>query len=105
MANGDERPDDMYCFRCTDRENSLETDLWVDVDIPWEEFSLRLARTFGRSVNIVYYRSGETQERRVQTEDDFEDLCDYLDDTQVRNFRHSQPTRKRIAARALETAE
>jgi hypothetical protein len=83
MANGDGVADDMYCFRCRDREKELVTELWAHVDIPWAEFSAKLLRTFGRAVEIVYHREGESQERRVQTGEDFDDMCEYVDDAQA----------------------
>lgn len=131
---GDEGGEDMYCFRCRDKENDIVTgeqrpipppcvslspplasptcphislvtylptyllrqldaspstaDVWAHVDVAWDEFAAKLARTFGRPVSLVYRREGETAERKVQTEEDFEDLCEYLDDTQVKFHAH-----------------
>ena len=82
-VGGDDGGEDMYCFRCRDKENDLVTDVWVHVDVMWEEFAAKLARTFGRTVSLVYRREGEGPERKVQAEEEFEDLCEYLDDTQV----------------------
>lgn len=75
--------EDMYCFRCRDKERDIVTDVWVHVDILWEDFAAKLSRTFSRPVFLVYKREGEAEEMRVQGEDDFEDLCEYLDDDQV----------------------
>ena len=133
---GDEGGEDMYCFRCRDKENDIVTgeqrpipppcvslsrlstpgitecphislvtylptyllrqldaspstaDVWAHVDVAWDEFAAKLARTFGRPVSLVYRREGEAAERKVQTEEDFEDLCEYLDDTQVKFHAH-----------------
>jgi hypothetical protein len=83
MANGDGVADDMYCFRCRDREKDLVTELWAHVDIPWEDFTAKLLRTFGRAVDVVYHREGESQERRVQSGGDFDEMCEYVDDAQA----------------------
>eukprot|EP00285_Hemiselmis_virescens_P002958 CAMPEP_0173411180 /NCGR_PEP_ID=MMETSP1356-20130122/76357_1 /TAXON_ID=77927 ORGANISM="Hemiselmis virescens, Strain PCC157" /NCGR_SAMPLE_ID=MMETSP1356 /ASSEMBLY_ACC=CAM_ASM_000847 /LENGTH=74 /DNA_ID=CAMNT_0014372901 /DNA_START=54 /DNA_END=275 /DNA_ORIENTATION=- len=61
--------EDMYCFRCRDRESDkAPTDVWVHVDIAWEEFAAKLARTFGRAVTLIYRREGDAQEALVQGE-------------------------------------
>ena len=75
-------PQDMYCFHCIDRDNeSSATDIWVHVDILWDEFTSKLTHRFGRPVVFQYKREGEST--KVQCEDDFEELCEYLDDSQV----------------------
>jgi hypothetical protein len=80
-------PQDMYCFHCVDSDgDGSSTDGWVHVDILWDEFASKLARRFGRSVYFQYCREGEATGRKVQCEDDFEELCEYLDDTQVLVF-------------------
>ena len=77
-------PKDMYCFRCIDTDNDGSTaDVWVHVDILWDEFASKLARRFGRPVFFQYSREGDTAPTKVQCEDDFEELCEYLDDSQV----------------------
>ena len=37
------------------------TDVWVHVDIVWDEFAARLERRFSRAVFIVYRREGDPQ--------------------------------------------
>eukprot|EP00284_Hemiselmis_tepida_P019223 CAMPEP_0174923724 /NCGR_PEP_ID=MMETSP1355-20121228/6780_1 /TAXON_ID=464990 /ORGANISM="Hemiselmis tepida, Strain CCMP443" /LENGTH=130 /DNA_ID=CAMNT_0016169445 /DNA_START=214 /DNA_END=603 /DNA_ORIENTATION=- len=93
--DGGEGGEDMYCFRCKDREGDLQTDVWVHVDIAWEEFAAKLARTFGRAVTLVYRREGESQEVKVQAEMEFEDLCEYLDNTQIHTLHAEVRTARR----------
>ncbi len=85
MSLQDEGAEDMYCFRCSDRETGV-SDVFVHVDILWEDFSDKLARRFQRPVFVAYRREGEEQERDVLNEGDFEDLCEYLDDTQLQTL-------------------
>ena len=75
----------MYCFRCNDR-NAGVSDVFVHVDIMWEDFAAQLARRFQRPVYILYRRDGDEHDRAVQSEGDFEDLCEYLDDTQLQTL-------------------
>ncbi len=88
MQNSDvelnQNPQDMYAFHCTDAENGSVTEIYVHVDILWNEFESKLNHRFGRHVCLLYRRD-ETL-RYVQNEDDFEDLCSYLDDFQVKLF-------------------
>ena len=80
-------PQDMYCFRCVDTDNDgASTDIWVHVDILWDEFASKLARRFARPVYLQYNREGEHAPIKVQCEDDFEELCEYLDDSQVHSL-------------------
>ena len=81
-----EGPEDMYCFRCSDRETGVSSDVFVHVDILWDDFSAKLGRRFQRPVFMVYRRDGEDQDRAVQSEANFEDLCEYLDDTQLQTL-------------------
>jgi hypothetical protein len=76
---------DMYCFRCVDNDNdgAATADMFVHVDILWDEFASKLARRFGRPVYFQYTREGDNAPTKVQCEDDFEELCEYLDDFQV----------------------
>ena len=85
MAPEDEGAEDMYCFRCSDRETGV-SDVFVHIDILWEDFAAKLSRRFQRPVFVVYRREGEEQERDVLNEADFEDLCEYLDDTQLQTL-------------------
>jgi hypothetical protein len=93
--------EDMYCFRCNDHQTGLLSDVFVDVDILWEDFTAMLANRFQRPVFILYRRDGDENSRAVQGEADFEDLCEYLDDKQlqtlpveVRTFRKKRQTRR-----------
>ena len=95
----DEGTEDVYCFRCHDRETG-QSDVFVHVDILWEDFSAKLARRFQRPVYVVYRRESEDVDRNVVNEEDFEDMCEYLDDTQlqtlpveVRTMRQKRDTR------------
>ncbi|KAJ1472030.1 hypothetical protein T484DRAFT_3468315 [Baffinella frigidus] len=94
---------DMYCFRCSDGDEV--TDVWVHVDILWDEFSARLDRRFSRAVFIVYRREADSQEWRVQTEEDFEDMCEYLDDTQIHTLQVELRSTRRGARRPEGTAD
>jgi len=70
MAPEDEGAEDMYCFRCSDRETGV-SDVFVHIDILWEDFAAKLSRRFQRPVFVVYRREGEEQERDVLNEADF----------------------------------
>ena len=88
MHSADEAgADDMYCFRCHDGETGV-SDVFVNVDILWEDFAGKLERRFQRPVYLVYGREGEGEDsgRAVQDEADFEDMCEYLDDTQLQSL-------------------
>ena len=93
--------EDMYCFRCNDHQTGLLSDVFVDVDILWEDFTAMLASRFQRPVFILYRRDGDEHSRAVQSEADFEDLCEYLDDkklqtlpVEVRTFRKKRQIRR-----------
>ena len=49
----------MYCFRCNDRKTGVLSDMFVHVDIPWEDFTAQLTRHFQRPVYILYRRDGD----------------------------------------------
>ena len=57
--------------------------MWVSVDILWDEFASKLSRRFRRPVYFSYLRAGDSTPINVQCEEDFEELCVYLDDSQV----------------------
>ena len=75
----------MYCFRCNDRNTGV-SDVFVHVDIMWEDFAAQLARRFQRPVYILYRRDGDEHDRAVKGKDDFEDLCAYFDDKQLQTL-------------------
>jgi hypothetical protein len=100
--------DDMYCFRCNDRETGV-SDVFVHIDILWDDFAAKLERRFQRPVYVVYRREGEDMDRAVQSEADFEDMCEYLDDTQlqslpveVRTLRQKREMRRMVGDGPLD---
>jgi hypothetical protein len=78
--------EDMYCFRCNDHQTGQKSNVFVDVDILWEDFAAMLASRFQRPVFILYRCDGDEHSRAVQNEADFEDLCEYLDDKQLQTL-------------------
>ena len=40
--------EDMYCFRCNDHQTGQKSNVFVDVDILWEDFAAMLASRFQR---------------------------------------------------------
>jgi hypothetical protein len=46
-------------FRCNDRKTGVLSDMFVHVDITWEDFVAQLARHFQRPVYILYGRDGD----------------------------------------------
>jgi len=58
----------------------------VHVDKLWEDFAAMLASRFQRPVFIFFRRDGDEHSRAVQSEADFDDLCEYLDVKQLQTL-------------------